>query len=203
MAGRAQVINDCTQLDRIRDGVDLVKLVGRYVPGLRKSGVQVVGLCPFHKEKTPSFSVHPAKKVWHCHGCSAGGDVFTFLMRIEALSFPEAKARLAAELGLVLYAESRRDWARIQRDRELAGYWRDGLIEIARDLRNVFFGAYHRSRRHILGCASRGECCELAMDVCEFYEERYQALDEKIDVLVAADMSVIVEQWRKRPGVAA
>lgn len=190
-------------VERIRGGVDLVRFIARYVPRLRKSGAQYVGLCPFHRERTPSFTVHPGKKVFFCHGCSAAGDVFTFLMRIEGLSFPEAKARLAADLGLVLCSEPQRDWARVQRDRELAGYWRDGLVEIARDLRNSFFDAYHRSRRHFRDCPSMGQCCELAMDVCEFYEARYTALDEKIDVLVNADLSTIVDQWRKRRGVAA
>ncbi len=61
--------NDEAQLDRIRQGIDIVRFITRYVPRLRKSGAQYVGLCPFHKERTPSFTVHPSKKVWHCVGC--------------------------------------------------------------------------------------------------------------------------------------
>ncbi len=191
-----------TTTSRIREGVDLVKFISRHVR-LRKSGVQYCGLCPFHKEKTPSLSVHPTKQLWKCHGCGAGGDVFTFLMKIETLTFPEAKARLAGELGLVLDAVDRKDLARQQRDRQQAGYSRDGLIEVARDLRNGFFRAYHRALRHSLKCQSKGECCELAMDVCDLYQARYQALDEKIDVLANADLSTIVDEWHKRSGVAA
>ncbi len=140
----------------------------------------------------------------HCHGCGLSGDAFSFVMRIEGLTFPEAKARLAAELGLVLGSEPHRDWARVARDRELAGYWRDGLIEVARDLRNSFFRSYHRARRHLRDCRSTsGGCCALALEVGDFYEQRYTLMDEKIDVLVQADISIIVEQWKARHGRVA
>ena len=89
------------QADEVRAAADIVKIVGDYVK-LRKAGVNMVGLCPFHQEKTPSFAVHPVKQVFHCFGCHAGGDVFKFVMLIEQLSFPEALRRVAEKAGVTL-----------------------------------------------------------------------------------------------------
>ncbi len=81
-------------LDEIRTGVDIVELVGRFV-NLRKAGVNYKGLCPFHAEKTPSFTVNPKKGIFHCFGCGVGGDAFAFLMKQDRVSFPEAVRALA------------------------------------------------------------------------------------------------------------
>src|SRR6516165_5032403 len=90
-----------SQVEEVRAAADIVKIVGDYVQ-LRKSGVNLKGLCPFHQEKTPSFSVHPAKQLFHCFGCGVGGDVFKFVMLIENLSFPEALRRVAEKVGITL-----------------------------------------------------------------------------------------------------
>ncbi len=89
------------EADQVRAAADIVKIVGNYVK-LRKAGVNLVGLCPFHQEKTPSFSVHPTKQIFHCFGCGVGGDVFKFVMLIEHLTFPEALRRLAEMVGVTL-----------------------------------------------------------------------------------------------------
>jgi DNA primase len=94
-------------LDEIRGGVDIVDLVGRFVT-LRKAGVNWKGLCPFHAEKTPSFMVNPAKRIFHCFGCGVGGDAFGFLMRQDRLSFPEAVRALARTAGVALPDERER-----------------------------------------------------------------------------------------------
>ena len=86
-------------VEEVRERADIVSVVGRYVT-LRQAGSQFVGLCPFHDEKTPSFQVNPAKQVFYCFGCQAGGDVFSFLMRRNGLEFPEAITVLAKELGI-------------------------------------------------------------------------------------------------------
>ena len=86
-------------LDEIIARTDIVDVVGRYVP-LKKQGQNYFGLCPFHHEKTRSFSVSPSKQIFYCFGCHAGGNVFRFLMDIEHLSFPEAARKLAAEAGV-------------------------------------------------------------------------------------------------------
>lgn len=88
-----------SDVDQVRSAADIVKIVGDYVK-LRKAGVNLIGLCPFHQEKTPSFAVHPTKQIFHCFGCGVGGDVFKFLMLIENLSFPEALRRVAEKVGV-------------------------------------------------------------------------------------------------------
>lgn len=86
---------------RVRDSADIVELVSGYV-ALKKTGKNHVGLCPFHAEKTPSFSVNPDKQIFHCFGCGVGGDAFKFLELQEGLSFPEAVKQLANRAGITL-----------------------------------------------------------------------------------------------------
>jgi DNA primase len=93
-------------LDEIRTRVDIVELVGQWV-NLKRAGVNWKGLCPFHAEKTPSFTVHPKKGIFHCFGCGAGGDAFGFLMRQDRLAFPEAVRALAQRVGVELPTERR------------------------------------------------------------------------------------------------
>jgi len=81
--------------------VDLVEIVGEYVQ-LKKTGKNYKGLCPFHQEKTPSFSVSPEKNLYYCFGCGAGGNVFNFLMEIENIPFKEALELLAQRHGIEL-----------------------------------------------------------------------------------------------------
>jgi DNA primase catalytic core len=88
-------------LANIRERMNIVDLVGEYVQ-LKKSGQAFAGLCPFHSEKSPSFYVHPVKQVFRCFGCQKGGNVFTFLMNIEGMSFPEVVQKLADRTGVTL-----------------------------------------------------------------------------------------------------
>ena len=88
-------------LDELRTRADIVKVIGSYVT-LKKNGHRYVGLCPFHNETAPSFSVDEQKQVYHCFGCKAGGSVIQFVMEIERLSFPEAVAFLADQLHMPL-----------------------------------------------------------------------------------------------------
>jgi DNA primase len=88
-------------LDEIRARIDLVDLVGAVVP-LKRAGERWKGLCPFHQEKTPSFTVHPKLGIFHCFGCHAGGDAFEFLRRHDRLEFPEAVRLLAERTGVAL-----------------------------------------------------------------------------------------------------
>jgi len=94
-----------SKIEEIRDATDIVDLISGYVT-LKKKGQNHFGLCPFHQEKTPSFSVNAAKQIFHCFGCNAGGNAFTFLMRHEGLSFPEAAKFLAQKAGIVLEFEA-------------------------------------------------------------------------------------------------
>lgn len=88
-------------LDELRARADIVSIIGSYVP-LKKNGHRYVGLCPFHNETAPSFSVDGQKQVYHCFGCKAGGSVVQFIMDIERLSFAEAVAFLANQLHMPL-----------------------------------------------------------------------------------------------------
>ena len=90
-------------LDEVRNSVNIVSVVSEYVP-LRKSGRHHMARCPFHNEKTASFSVNEERQIFHCFGCGLGGDVFRFLMQIESLSFPEAVQFLAERQGIALPA---------------------------------------------------------------------------------------------------
>ncbi len=92
-------------LEAVRERTDIVKLVSGYLTLKRSGHDTYTGLCPFHAEKTPSFSVSPSKGVFHCFGCGAGGDAITFLREIEHLSFAEAVERLAKEAGVSLRYE--------------------------------------------------------------------------------------------------
>ena len=83
-------------IEAVRERTDIVKLVGQYLT-LKKAGRdRMTGLCPFHQEKTPSFSVSPGKQVFYCFGCGKGGDAITFLRELEHLSYVEAVERLAS-----------------------------------------------------------------------------------------------------------
>lgn len=85
---------------------DIVEVVSSYVQLSKRSGANLFGLCPFHSEKTPSFSVSPGKQIYHCFGCGKGGGVINFIMEVENLSFPEAVAFLAKRAGMPLPEES-------------------------------------------------------------------------------------------------
>jgi len=86
-------------IEQIRERCDIAEIVGQYVE-LKRRGRNMVGLCPFHQEKTPSFHVSPERQSFHCFGCGKGGNVFTFLMEMEGVSFPEAVRSLGRRCGV-------------------------------------------------------------------------------------------------------
>ncbi|MDD2555431.1 MAG: DNA primase [Syntrophaceticus sp.] len=134
-------------LDRVRSGIDIVDLISEYV-SLKKTGQNYMGLCPFHQEKTPSFSVSSTKQIFHCFGCGVGGDVFSFLMKINNLSFPEAVETLAERIGLEVPRSpgSRKRYERKERFYDLnahaAEYYHRILIseDSAESARNYLLG---------------------------------------------------------------
>ncbi len=93
---------------RVKDETDLVEIVRQHVQ-LKPAGAVYKGLCPFHKEKTPSFIVTPARGRWHCFGCGTGGDVISFLMEVEGVTFPEAVEILARPLDIDLSSALKED----------------------------------------------------------------------------------------------
>jgi DNA primase len=99
----AGLFSDATR-ERIRAASDIVDVIGSYLP-LKRAGANFVALCPFHKEKTPSFNVNPHRQIFHCFGCHKGGDVFTFVKEYESIDFPEAVRRLAERAKIPLEYE--------------------------------------------------------------------------------------------------
>ena len=91
-------------LEQIRAASDIVEVIGSYLP-LKRAGANFVAVCPFHKEKTPSFNVNPQRQIFHCFGCHKGGDVFTFVKDYENISFMEAVRRLAERAHIPLEFE--------------------------------------------------------------------------------------------------
>src|SRR5512146_1827555 len=89
------------KIEEIRSSANIVDVISGYVQ-LRKRGKNFLGLCPFHSEKTPSFTVSEDKQIFHCFGCHTGGNVFKFLMEYEKISFIEAVQELAGELNIQL-----------------------------------------------------------------------------------------------------
>src|SRR6202046_2043826 len=88
--------------ETVKQQADIVRVVGDYIK-LKKAGAQnYSGLCPFHGEKTPSFSVHATRQFYHCFGCGVSGDVFSFIQKIENITFPEAVRMVAQKLNIAV-----------------------------------------------------------------------------------------------------
>ncbi len=132
-----------SKIEEIRNSANIVDIVSEYVQ-LRKRGRNYIGLCPFHSEKTPSFTVSDEKQIYHCFGCHNGGNVFKFLMEYKKISFIEAVQELAEQLGIELnYDESVREGQSEQEilfdiNTEVAKYFSNNLLndeegQIARD----------------------------------------------------------------------
>ena len=120
-------------LVELRSRIGLADLIGRRVK-LVKRGREYTGLCPFHNEKSPSFTVNEDKDFYHCFGCSAHGNAINFVMNTEGLSFPEAVERLAAEAGMDVPRSTPRDQEAEARRKDLydvmqiAAEWFEGQL---------------------------------------------------------------------------
>src|SRR2546429_6173858 len=98
------LVSDATR-EQIRAANDIVDVIGSYLP-LKRAGATFRALCPFHKEKTPSFNVNPHLQIFKCFGCQKGGNVFTFVKEYENIDFPEAVRRLAERARIPLEYEN-------------------------------------------------------------------------------------------------
>jgi DNA primase len=103
-----------SKIDEVRIAADIVEIISGYVP-LKRRGRNFIALCPFHNEKTPSFTVSPDKQIYHCFGCGKGGNVFTFLMEHEKITFVESVTLLAERYGIVLPRYRREEDAKTER----------------------------------------------------------------------------------------
>ena len=119
-------------VDEVREKNDIVEVISPYVR-LTKRGSNYVGLCPFHNEKTPSFSVNAGKQIFHCFGCGVGGNAFSFVMKYENLTFTEAIKQLADRVGIKLPDESDSPEARKRAD------LRTGLFDIYKEAAKFYY----------------------------------------------------------------
>ena len=130
--------------ETVRDSADIIRVVSDYV-SLKGAASTFKGLCPFHSEKTPSFSVHREKQLFHCFGCGVGGDVFSFIMLAEKVSFPEAVRMVAEKCGIPIPSNSGLDDKKFDERQQLfeiceraSAYFRQMLsTEEAREARQV------------------------------------------------------------------
>jgi DNA primase len=121
----------------VAERISILEVVSDYVQ-LRRAGANYVGLCPFHGEKTPSFNVNPAREIFHCFGCGAGGNAFSFVMKMEGVGFPEAVKLLARKAGIEIEERqltpaerhAQDEWQQFQRINDLTeGYFRAVLVQ--------------------------------------------------------------------------
>ena len=126
-------------VEEVRQRSDIVDIISSYI-SLKKSGSSYLGLCPFHNEKTPSFSVSGGKQMYYCFGCGAGGNVFTFLMEYENLTFPEALEQLAGQAGVALPEKDSSGEDREKRD------MRERILEIYKLAANYFYAKLNSAR---------------------------------------------------------
>ncbi|MDD3183967.1 MAG: DNA primase [Anaerostipes sp.] len=129
-------------IEEVRSRNDIVDLISTYV-SLKKKGSSYFGLCPFHNEKSPSFSVSRDKQMYYCFGCGAGGNVFTFVMEYENFTFPEAIRYLAERAGMVLPEEEMDEEAQKRADA------RSTLKDLNKIAANYFYVLLHSSRGEI------------------------------------------------------
>jgi len=109
-------------IEYVRERVRIEDIAARYIPSLKKRGRNYIGLCPFHREKTPSFSISPEKQIFHCFGCNAGGNIFTFISKIENISFQESVKRAADIAGIKIEYDTDKPSGSIESIRRINQY---------------------------------------------------------------------------------
>ncbi len=183
-------------LDELRRRIDITAVVGQTV-ALRRQGTRLVGLCPFHGEKSPSFSVSPERGLFYCFGCHAGGDAIDFVMRRDSLSFREAAELLAQEFGVQLPLESGGEGEAAQRQER-----RSRLLKALEDA-NALFAAFlleepGEGARHYL--AGRGlhapDARRFELGYAPGGGELLSRLKAPQDVLIEAGLAVRHESGR-------
>ena len=123
-------------VDEILQRTDIVALISQYVT-LHRAGSNYSGLCPFHSEKTPSFTVFAASNSFYCFGCGAGGDAITFLRKMENMEYEDALARLAKQAGVRLPESTQ-----VHEGRK---YSRERLFQMNRDAARFFYASLHEN----------------------------------------------------------
>ncbi|MFT5697208.1 MAG: DNA primase [Desulforhopalus sp.] len=195
---------------RIKEQADIVQIIGEHVD-LKRSGVRFLGLCPFHGEKTPSFSVHGGQQFFHCFGCGESGDVFSFVMKQQGLDFPEA-LRLLAERYHVELPQRRRSKEDEERQKK-----REQLFKV----NELAAGLFHKYLKEASGAsvareylAKRGVSHEIQDTFCigyapdvdsvgwNFLGSKFKGMDQKAAIetglLVAKETGGTYDRFRDR-----
>lgn len=188
----------------LRARVDIVSLVSDYV-ALTKAGANYKGLCPFHGEKTPSFTVHEGKGIFHCFGCGVGGDAIGFLKRVENLSYPETLIRLATRTGIDISPYERRrgslkEQEKVRSEREnlsnAVACAQNFFTRLLQDNLNGAVGAYLK-KRGITPVAARKFGLGFAPDAWSALKEEFQRQRISESVAVAAGLLVRKESTNR------
>lgn len=203
-------------VEQLRQRADLAVIARGYGVELRRSGFQLTGKCPFHKERSASFFVHPQKQVFSCHGCQATGDVFTFVKRMEGLAgFRETARRVADLAGYPLTdepwtAQQKAEYAsRRERARQIAAeaqqFWGLVRLRVARFVAEM----YVLDRATCAWCLRHQDATEVESDLAWLvfvcltpYAERLESLLQHLD---AADPQLLVSIYldRRTPKLVA
>jgi DNA primase len=184
-------------VEEVRRTADIVRYVSDHV-GLRKMGTSWKGLCPFHKEKTPSFNVNPERGFFHCFGCGEGGDVFKFAMLHDKLSFPEAVEAVARRFGLQV-PEKRYEPEPERKEREELLV----LLEAAADhfRRNFSTAAGARARDYLQGRGFRADTLERirAGAALDSWGDLLETLKRRFPVPLLMTAGLVLEGQKGRP----
>ncbi len=193
---------DQAVIDQVKQGNDLVEVVGDYTE-LKPSGDELVGLCPAHKEKTPSFYVNPAKQVYLCRGCQAGGDVLDFVMTVDHISFPEALRRLAARGGVELRPPTAADLRQRARQEAAEAEGRS-VLTYRREMLNALLSARagwiareDRCWRILLTRPAGSATCRRAIILLRAYNAMIDDLEARIDTIRRARPENLITSFRK------
>ncbi|GAG14044.1 unnamed protein product, partial [marine sediment metagenome] len=123
-------------IDQVRQTANIIEIASQYT-SLIKKGNKHVGLCPFHSEKTPSFTIDEDKQLYHCFGCGAGGDIFTLVMEKEKLSFPEALRYLAEKYNIKLPEKRKRSPRHLKLEEKIYSINEKSLAFFVQNLHNT------------------------------------------------------------------
>jgi hypothetical protein len=197
-----KVFYDNATIARVKRAADIVPVARDYTK-LRKSGAGLVGLCPCHKERTPSFYLYPAKQRYRCFGCQAKGDVFSLLMAVERVDFPEAVRQLAARFGIALTpltdaelrGRDRRRTAEAEGMQVLA--YRRAVLDALLEARA---GCIRRQERclRVLGKRPAGSAtARRATVIFRAYDAAIDDVEARIDTIKRARWEDLVSSFRK------
>ncbi len=167
-------------ISEIKNTTDITEIISDVVD-LKKAGKNYIGLCPFHSEKTPSFSVSPDKQIFHCFGCGTGGNVFTFLIKYEGISFPDAVRMMARRYGIVIPTSSmsvdqKRSFSKrealLSINRQAMDYFHHNLVDQVSGEKAMAYLANRGMTREIIEAFKIGYALDGWDNVSKFFKKR-------------------------------